>query len=224
VVQHASVKHQLRLSLAHTAADYFSSRYRDKRTAIHLRAHPTSTFPSDGITATLSSLVVRPLPLLSKVEDSHGLRLSKHQRRRWLGQRRLITGNTADRLYLNELWGTVQSTDCRSTRLTATPTPDDDIIYARPENSDDGVFRDPSLIISIDPGSGGTDTIYSSGGNDTVVGGAGDDFRVGRFQATIPSSAITPGSILPPNRRATLRIKARQSMRPSSACRPLTQP
>jgi Ca2+-binding RTX toxin-like protein len=90
------------------------------------------------------------------------------------GQRRLITGNTADRLYINEPWGTGPIDG-----LPVNTTPGDHqtmyIIYARPENQTDGVFRDPSLMISIDPGTGGMDQIYSGGGNDTVIGGASVD-------------------------------------------------
>ena len=79
------------------------------------------------------------------------------------GQFRIIASNTTDELTVTEEWNVI---------------PDDTsqyIVFGIGENQTDGVFRDPTVALSIGPSAGGIDDINGNGGNDVIFGGAAGD-------------------------------------------------
>jgi Ca2+-binding RTX toxin-like protein len=95
---------------------------------------------------------------------------------------RLIGANTVDTLTVSPDWeydlkvpppGYDPATDFNSTDPEANPSKYR--ISLIPEDQTDGVVRDPSLIIAINPTVGGADTIYGGAGEDQILGGAGGD-------------------------------------------------
>jgi Ca2+-binding RTX toxin-like protein len=80
-----------------------------------------------------------------------------------LDSARLIVGNTADTIFVDEPWDQV---------------PDDTSEYRVsfiPEEQTDEVAREPSLILTRDLAQGGIDTIRGNAGDDILIGGAEGD-------------------------------------------------
>ncbi|MHC4088881.1 MAG: hypothetical protein ACYSVY_01125, partial [Planctomycetota bacterium] len=79
------------------------------------------------------------------------------------GQSRLIVDNTANELILDRAWD-VQTNSTSRFRISTYP-----------EDQTDGVFRDPSLLLTVYDSMGGMDTIYGNEGDDRIFGGFGGD-------------------------------------------------
>ena len=79
------------------------------------------------------------------------------------GQSRQIVRNTAGELFVDRPW-TVLPDNTSEFRILIVP-----------QDQDDGLRRDPTLILSIDPDFGGNDSIVAGPGNDRVFGGVGND-------------------------------------------------
>ncbi len=82
---------------------------------------------------------------------------------RYLGQNRIIIGNTSDTLFLNEPWERVPDSSYKYRISLIT------------EDQTDAVVREPSLILSLNHDVGGADEIIGNAGNDIILGGAGED-------------------------------------------------
>lgn len=101
------------------------------------------------------------------------------------GATSLITGNTATILTVADPWNTAVPSGTAFNIYDPgegdyDPTdPDTKASKYRislvPEDQTDGVARDASLIIAVNPTVGGADTIYGGAGEDQIMGGAGGD-------------------------------------------------
>ena len=79
------------------------------------------------------------------------------------GQYRIVASNDANKLTLTEEWNVVPDATSQY------------ILFGIGENQTDGVLRDPTLVYSIDPATGGADTVRGNDGDDLIFGGAAGD-------------------------------------------------
>ena len=82
------------------------------------------------------------------------------------GQSRLIKSNTGTTLVLDRPLVVEEDTTGKQSRF---------YVAAFPQDQTDGVLREPSLILAVNPEIGGSDTIYGYSGSDRIFGGAGGD-------------------------------------------------
>ena len=87
------------------------------------------------------------------------------------GQRRLILSNDADEFVVDEAWD-IEPDNTSEFRISTMP-----------EDQTDGVRRGAKLMLSVDPGVGGSDLIYGNSGDDTIFGGAAGDAIFGEWDA-----------------------------------------